>query len=116
MRKYPWVFRLLKWLVNIAATAWVSLAALFNFALILSYPTKDKAMPIIWHEVLELIPLYTAFILLLLLINFLYERKVERRAESKEYLLLFLLQSIWLVSLIMYFSWDFYQRCYDVAT
>jgi hypothetical protein len=85
--------------------------AFFSYALIVRIPDCDKVVGVIWERLKELIVAYGLFLGLTTALNFLFERKVERRLNSKEYLviLVFHLTALLLAAVIA--SYAFYKQC-----
>jgi len=90
-------------------------AAMLSYGLIVRFPPCDGMMKMIWANVGSLSLLYLLYLALLTPINFLVERRMEKRRGSKEYIVLAIAQLIVLAANLAYFSFKFYSHCGEVV-
>ena len=82
--------------------------AYLSYAIIVRVPESGKLMDLIWSQIRQVLPTYSISILIITFINFLYERKIEKRKSSHEFLKLSLIHLLVITFAVIYYSIDFY--------
>lgn len=100
--------RNIKYLINVAFMCLMIWFAYLSYAIIVRLPESGKLIDLIWSQIKQVLPVYSISILVISLINFLYERKIEKRKSSNEFIKLFLIHLIVIVFALIYYSYDFY--------
>ncbi|AWA31070.1 hypothetical protein HYN48_13785 [Flavobacterium magnum] len=100
--------RILKYLINLACSALMIWFAYLSYAIIVRVPTSGELMDLIWSQVNQLLPTYLISIVIISLLNYLFERKIEQRKQSYEFLILLLIQIVVMALATIYYSIDFY--------
>jgi hypothetical protein len=88
--------------------------AYFTFAIIVIYPNCEYAINFILDQLEGLFPIYLIFLIVISTINFLIERKLEKK-NSKVFLFLFVFHSMVLLLVILYCSIDFHNHCGEIT-
>jgi magnesium-transporting ATPase (P-type) len=107
----PFMFRTLKYLLNLAGLVWMVIATMVSYGMIVRFPDCDHVMESIWSTVQDASVAYFLFLAVITVFNFFIERKLERRSHSNNYLILALLHFMVLILSLWYFSNDFYNHC-----
>src|SRR4051812_14125762 len=105
--KFMWT-KAIKYLINFAGICLMNFYARIAYGIIARLPECKNVMEIIWNNVFELSQIYLIYLVLITVINFLVERKLEKRKNSKEFLVLAFINIISLISIISLFSNEFY--------
>lgn len=82
--------------------------AYMSYAIIVRVPESGKLMDLIWSQIRQVLPAYSVSILIISLINFLFERKIEKRKSSYEFIKLSLIHLLIITFAVIYYSIDFY--------
>ncbi len=80
-----------------------------SYAMIVRVPNIERLMNLIHGQVEKLTLISIVFIVIMTFINYVFERKIEKRKTSYIYLWLLLVHFITLISAIAYYSNDFYR-------
>lgn len=102
------LIRILKYSINVAFMCLMIWFAYLSYAIIVRVPESGKLIDLIWSQIRQVLPVYSISILIISLINFLYERKIEKRKSSYEFLKLFLIHLLVITFAVIYYSIDFY--------
>ena len=100
--------RIIKYSLNLAFSASMTWFVCLSYAIIVRVPTSAELMNLIWSHVYLLLPAYLISIVIISLLNYLFERKLEKRKQSYEFLVLFLIHIVIIALAITYYSNDFY--------
>ena len=103
--------RIIKYLFNFAGNYLMIWFAYISYALIVRFPDCDIVKEIILKNIIELGSIYFIYLVAITFLNLLFERRVEKRKKSKEYLLLCLINILILLLGMTFFSYDFYCNC-----
>lgn len=82
--------------------------AYLSYAIIVRVPESGKLINLIWSQIRQVSPTYLISILIISFINNLYERKIEKRKSSYEFLKLSLIHLFIITFAVIYYSIDFY--------
>lgn len=105
------LLRIFKYLINIATASLVTWIIYVSFAIITRIPNINNIMPLIWQILYDLLLPFIILIGTITILNWFWERKLEKRNDSKEFLfILFFHLTVFVISFI-YFSNDFYSYC-----
>ena len=100
--------KFLKYLFNFGAI-WLTLYAVFmSFGIIVEPPDDHDFMKVIWNVTLYLSVIFILFLSIVTLINYLLERKVEKRQNSKEFLILMIIHLVLFIISVIYCANDYY--------
>jgi|GEM_PF-2768210 uncharacterized membrane protein len=100
--------KIIKYLINIAFMCLMIWFPYLSYAIIVRVPESGKLMDLIWSQIRQVLPAYSISILIISSINFLFERKIEKRKSSHEFLKLSLIHLLIITFAIVYYSIDFY--------
>ena len=90
----------------------MTIYAVYNsYAIIVEPPSDGNKMKVIYEVTKVLSIINLIFLSVVTLINFLLERKVEKRKSSKEFIALSLIHLLIFASLIIYCAKDYYDNC-----
>lgn len=81
-----------------------------TYAMIVRFPDCEDALSLIWTQVKEVILIDLFFLAIITALNFLFERKLEKK-NTRVFLFLLVFHSIILAVALLYFSNDFYSHC-----
>ena len=94
--------KLLKYLFNLGAICLTIYAVTASFLIIVEPPADNNLMRVALNVSLDLSMLFIVFLSLITLINFLIERKIEKRKSSKEFITLMLVNlTVFIVTTIL---------------
>jgi hypothetical protein len=103
--------RTIKYLLNLAGISLMIFYANVSYGIIAILPKCENVKEVIWKVVVELSQIYLIYLIIISTINILFERKIEKRNGSKEFVFLFVLNIILLVLITSFFSNEFYNIC-----
>ena len=89
----------------------MSLATFLSYGIIVQYPSCERMRDVIWQVVQQNIVMYSGYAVLLLTVNFVSERYLEKRKTSREFIVLTLVQIAVLLLMLSYASWEFSLHC-----
>jgi hypothetical protein len=105
-----YVKKIIKYLLNFTALSFMIFYSYFSFAIIVRVPNIERLMNLIYSQVEKLTLVSIAFIVIITFINYVFERKIEKRKTSYEFTWLLLIHTIILILAIAYYSNDFYKQ------
>ncbi|MEJ1241027.1 hypothetical protein WBG78_22965 [Chryseolinea sp. T2] len=105
------VARIIKYILNLAGLFVMCLVAVVVNSLMLRRPDCDGISIKLSENIGELVLRYIPFLAVMMGLNLLIERKLEKRAESREYLLILCVSAIVLVIAVVYTSHEFVSKC-----
>ena len=103
--------KIIKYLLNFVGICLMTFYARIGYGIIATLPTCENVMEVIWKNIFELCEIYSIYLVLITLINFLFERKIENRKTSIEFLVLAFINIIFLTLITTLFSNYFYNIC-----
>ena len=105
-----YVKKIIKYLLNFTALSFMIFYSYFSYAIIVRVPNIERLMNLIYSQVEKLTLVSIAFIIIITFINYVFERKIEKRKTSYEFTWLLLVHFITLILAIAYYSNDFYKQ------
>ena len=105
-----YVKKIIKYLLNFTALSFMIFYSYFSYAIIVRVPNIERLMNLIYSQVEKLTLVSIAFIIIITFINYVFERKIEKRKTSYEFTWLLLIHIIILILAIAYYSNDFYKQ------
>jgi magnesium-transporting ATPase (P-type) len=100
--------RIIKYLVNLTCVGILIFGIRVSFGLIVRVSGLERIYEIIWNQA-EIFALSSiVFLLIITYLNFVFERKIEKKKNSKEFIIISLMNLAILTLSFAYFSWDFY--------
>ena len=103
--------RTIKYLLNFAGICLMIFYANVGYGIIARLPECENVKEVIWKVIEELCLVYVIYLIIITTINILFERKIEKRKSSKEFLFLAVFNIIMIVSITVLFSNQFYKMC-----
>ena len=82
-----------------------------GYGLIVLLPACSNVKDVIWKVVTELSQIYLIYLIIITIMNIFFERKIEKRNSSKEFVFLAVLNIIILVLITSLISNEFYKTC-----
>ena len=101
--------KIIKYLVNIACLGLLIFEIWISYAIIVRVQNLERIFDIIWSQAGSFALISVVFILIATYLNFVFERKVEKRKTSREFLIISLIHIVILTLAFAYFSWSFYR-------
>jgi uncharacterized RDD family membrane protein YckC len=104
--------RLIKYFVNIIilyVLIWV--LAYLPFAIYTRLPDCGIVTEVIFNIIVDVLPYQIISLIIISFLNFSFERKLEKRKFTKEFILLTVIHLIGLFLAVLYFSNEFYKLC-----
>lgn len=105
------IWRIVKYILNVAGLLWMLYAGMIAYGLIVQLPDCDGVMRTIRSVSQDLLLLYGLYLLVLTGLNLVVERWLEKRGEAREYRLLFAMSLMLLIAWHLYVSYHFYLLC-----
>ena len=105
--------RIIKYGLNLIGLIWMFYVAKFAYGMIVRYPDCDRVWTVIWNVAKDLFLLYLLYLTAVFAINYLIERRLEKRNLTKEYLIVAFIQIILLLLVTIYVSLDFFRHCVE---
>ncbi|MBG6110221.1 putative membrane protein [Flavobacterium sp. CG_9.10] len=102
--------KFIKYLINFAGLIYIIFYAYVSYAMIVRVPNIERLMAIIRIQVERFTLISIGFIVIITFINYVFERKFEKRKTSYEFIWLSLIHFLILILAITYFSNDFYKE------
>ena len=100
--------KIIKYLFNLAFIFSMIWFAYFYYEIIVRVPESRKLLDLILSQIKQVFSTYFISILIITLMNFLYERKIEKKKFSYEFLKLLLIHLLIIIFALIYYSIDFY--------
>ena len=79
-----------------------------SYAIIVIVPNLERLYEDIWTVAGMMAIVTIVFIAIITYLNFLFERKIEKRKTSREFIIISLIHIVGLTLAFVYFSWNFY--------
>jgi uncharacterized membrane protein (DUF373 family) len=105
-----YVKKIIKYLLNFTALSFMIFYFYFSYAIIVRVPNIERLMNLIYSQVEKFALVLILFNIIITFINYVFERKIEKRKTSYEFTWLLLIHTIILILAIAYYSNDFYKQ------
>ena len=105
-----YVKKIIKYLLNFIALSFMIFYFYFSYAIIVRVPNIERLMNLIYSQVEKFTLVLILFNIIITFINYVFERKIEKRKTSYEFTWLLLIHTIILILAIAYYSNDFYRE------
>lgn len=102
---------IIKYGLNFLGIIWNLFITDLSFGLIARIPDCSRATDLIISQLTRLTPFYILFLLCITGINFLIERKLEKKSNTKKYIYLLMIQCILILVIAFFVSKAFYDSC-----
>jgi len=103
--------RIIKFLLNFAGIILMIFYANVSYGIIARFPECKNVKEVILNVIVELSQTYLIFLIIITAINILFERKIEKRCDSKEFIFLTIINIVLLILITSFFSNKFYTIC-----
>jgi NADH:ubiquinone oxidoreductase subunit 2 (subunit N) len=100
--------RIIKYLVNLTCIGFQIFLIRVSFATIVRVSSLERIFEIIWSQAESFAFSSIVFLLILTYLNFVFERKIEKRKTSREFIIISLMNLAILPLAFAYFSWNFH--------
>ena len=101
--------RIIKYLINFTCLGFLIAGIGASYAIIVRVENFERIFNIIWNQAGNVALISVVFILIVTYLNFVFERKVEKRKTSREFIIISLIHIAMLTLAFAYFSWNFYR-------
>ena len=102
--------RIVKYLINLTCLGFLIAGIGLSYAIIVGVPNLERLFDIIWIQAGRLAIISIVFISIATYLNFIFERKIEKKKTSREFLIISLIHIGTLIIAFLYFSWNFYRE------
>lgn len=109
------VIKIGKYLLNFFGTCSIIWLVYLSYALIVRFPDCENVMKLIWNIIAEIIQIMLVYLVVITGINYIVERKVEKKQFSKEFLLIFFINFLLIMLVVIYYSYDFFKHCGEIS-
>jgi glucan phosphoethanolaminetransferase (alkaline phosphatase superfamily) len=109
-KKIMWK-KTIKYLLNFAGVCLMIFYSNLGYGIIARLPECENVKTIIYNVVGELSKLFLIYLIIITIVNFLFERKIEKRSETKEFVILAIINIVSFVLITSFFSNQFYRMC-----
>jgi glucan phosphoethanolaminetransferase (alkaline phosphatase superfamily) len=103
--------RIIKFLLNFAGISLMIFYVNVSYGIIARLPECKNVKEVILNAIVELSQTYLIYLIIITAINIFFERKIEKRVDSKEFILLTIINIILLILITSFFSNKFYNIC-----
>lgn len=104
-------FRLLKYIANLAALCLTIFLTFVGFKMIVNFPECDKASGVIWDAVIHAGFFQMPILVLSTGLNIVFERRLEKRRGTNEYLVILIFHFTTLLLVTIYYAYELYGHC-----
>jgi glucan phosphoethanolaminetransferase (alkaline phosphatase superfamily) len=101
----------IKYLLNFAGISLMIFYASVSYGIIARLPECKNVKEVILNVIVELSQTYLIYLIIITAINILFEREIEKRRDSKEFIFLTIINIILLILITSFFSNKFYNIC-----
>lgn len=101
----------IKYLLNFAGICLIIFYANVGYGIIARLPECENVKTVIWSVVGDLSKIFLVYLIIITAINILFERKIEKRSGTKEYVILAVINIILFTLITSFFSNLFYRIC-----
>jgi hypothetical protein len=102
--------RIIKYLVNVTFLGILIAGIAASYAIIVRVESLERIFDIIWNQAGNVALISIVFISIATYLNFVFERKIEKRKTSREFIIISLMHIVMLTLAFAYFSWNFYSE------
>lgn len=102
--------RIIKYLINIGFLCFLIFGIKVSYALIVIVENRGKVIEIIWCQAERVTLVSIPFIFIITYLNFIFERKIEKKKYSREFFILSIFHILILILSFTYISYSFYQE------
>jgi len=100
--------RTIKYLLNAVCLALLIFRIAASYGIIVRVASLKRLFDIIWSQAGNVALISVVFIIIATYLNFVFERKIEKRKTSREFLFISIFHIVMLILAFAYFSWNFY--------
>ena len=101
--------RIIKCLLNVAFLSSLIFCINVSYALIVIIENREEVIEMIWCQAERVTLVSIPYIFIITYLNFIFERKLERK-KSREFFILSIFYILILILSFAYFSYDFYHE------
>ena len=102
--------KIIKYLVNLICLGFLIFVIRVSYAIIVIVPNLEKLFDIIWNQTGKFAMISIVFVIIITYLNFIFEKKIEKRKSSREFILISIIHIIVIILAYAYFSYDFYSQ------
>ncbi len=100
--------RIIKYLVNLTCLGFLIAGIGISYGIIVRVSSLERVFEIIWNQAGNEALISIVFVIIATYLNFVFERKIEKRKASREFIIIALIHIVMLTLAFAYFSWNFY--------
>jgi len=100
--------RIIKYLVNLTCLGFLITEIGLSYSIIVRVSSLKGAFEIIWNQAENDALISIVFVIIATYLNFIFERKMEKKKTSREFITITLIHITALTLAFAYFSWNFY--------
>lgn len=100
--------RIIKYLLNVTCLGFLIAKIGASYGIIVRVPNLERIFDMIWKQAGNVAWISILFVLISTYLNFFFERKIERRKTSQEFIIISLIHIVMITLAFAYFSLNFY--------
>ena len=100
--------RIIKYLINLVCLGILIFGIAASYGIIVRVANLERIFEIIWNQAGIVALISVAFVVIITYLNFVFERKIEKRKTSREFIIIALIHITMLTLGFAYYSWNFY--------
>ena len=100
--------RIIKYLVNLTCLGFLITGIRVSYGIIVRVSSLERIFEIIWNQAGSVALIFIVFVIIVTYLNFVFERKIEKRKTSREFIIIAIIHIAMLTLAFAYFSWKFY--------
>lgn len=100
--------KVIKYLISIICIGFLIFGIRFSYAIIVIVSNLGKLFEIILIQAGRFAITSIVFIIIITYLNFMFERKIEKRKTSREFLIISFIHIVLLILAYIYFTYEFY--------
>ena len=101
--------KIIKYLLNAICLGFLIYVIAVSYAIIVRVQNLERIFDIIWNQAGTIAFISIVFVLIATYLNFVFERKIEKRKTSREFIIISLVHITMITLAFAYFSWNFYR-------
>ena len=105
------ILTIVKFILNFGGLFLINYYVGFSFIFADRYPDCDEARQIILNDIADLTPYVLFYLGLSTLLNFLYERYIEKRNKSKEFITILIFSTLIILVVSVISALSYYGHC-----
>jgi uncharacterized membrane protein YidH (DUF202 family) len=109
-KKTTMLKKIIKYLVNVICLGFLIFRIAVSYALIVRVQNLERIFDVIWNQAGNVALISIVFVLITTYLNFVFERQIEKRKTSREFIIISLIHITMLTLAFAYFSWNFYRE------